>query len=35
MVSTLNRCTMHEFKCPTEDCEYTSNNKKIIITNFG
>lgn len=26
------RCTMHEFSCPTEDCQYITQNKKIIMT---
>jgi hypothetical protein len=26
------RCTMHEFSCPTEDCPFVTNNKKIIMT---
>lgn len=26
------RCTMHDISCPTEDCEYLTANKKIILT---
>jgi len=26
------RCTMHDISCPTEDCEYVTANKKIIMT---
>jgi hypothetical protein len=27
-----NRCTMHEYRCPTTDCPYITMNHKVIIT---
>jgi len=26
----IKRCTMHEYGCPTEDCPYMSNNKRVL-----
>lgn len=26
------RCTMHDISCPTQDCPYITNNKKIVMT---
>ena len=26
------RCTMHDISCPTQDCPYVTNNKKIVMS---
>lgn len=32
VAGTSKRCTIHDVSCPTEDCQYRTNNKKILMT---